>query len=46
MTIFCRAAVNPVWISPGWTQQTSTPKGFISFASAIVYELIAALLAD
>ena len=26
----------PVWISPGWTQQTCTPKGLISFASAIV----------
>ena len=30
----------------GCTQQTATPKGLISLASAIVYELMAALLAE
>ncbi len=34
--VFSRAAVKPVWMSPGWTAQTVMPKGRSSFASAIV----------
>ena len=44
--LFCRAAVNPVFTSPGSSATACTPNGRSSFCSAIVTEAMAALAAE
>ena len=44
--VFTRAAVKPVWMSPGCTAHTVMPKGRSSLARAMVYAFTAALPAE